>query len=137
MKYFIILFFLISCSTYNKDELNNCYGENIINKLYYKESCLSCSDFYKLYIDKNSSYIYFENKSKGITSKGQYKLYMSDKNEILLDIFDCESKLFNGEYIIEFDTILNTPQREEFKITIESNDVYIEAYKTFLKKNGI
>jgi hypothetical protein len=87
-------------------------------------------------INKESDYIYIENKTNNSIVKANYKLYKSEKNEIYLDVFNSDSQIFNGDYIIEFDTILNTIQREEYKITIESNNVYMETYKTFIKKIG-
>jgi hypothetical protein len=136
MKYFLLILFFSSCTEVRNDLLDKCHGEFIIHKLYYKDKCLSCNGIYTLMINKESDYIYIENKTNNSIVKANYKLYKSEKNEIYLDVFNSDSQIFNGDYIIEFDTILNTIQREEYKITIESNNVYMETYKTFIKKIG-
>ena len=137
MKYFVLCIFLtfFGCE-HGDNKLNSLYGEFILSKFYYKNSCLSCNDFYYLYIDKNSNWLSIENQTKKENIKGKFKLYYNEKKEIYFDIFDSNDKKMNGNYLIEIDTIVKSQQRDELKITIQSNEVYIETYKNIVKKIG-
>lgn len=137
MKY-IFLFCIILFVNCNKKNANldACYGDLSLSKLYYKTNCLSCGNSYYLYVDKKTNWLLIENKSKNVTTKAKYKLYLSEKDEIFMDVFDSNDQKFDGKYLIEFDTIFASPQRDEIKITIQSNAIYMESYKNIVKKIG-
>lgn len=123
----------INCNKKNS-KLDACYGDLYLSKLFYKTNCLSCDSKYNLYLDKKTNWLLIQNNSK--ITKAKYKLYLSKKEEIFMDIFDSNDHKFNGKYLIEFDTIFASPQRDEIKIKIQSNTVYMECYKNIVKKIG-
>lgn len=130
--FIIIIVFFISCEK-KSSALDIVYGEWIINEMQYKTERLTV---YNLYIDKKTNWLIFENKFENKRVKANYKLYFSKKKEIFFDIYNSTDKKFDGEFIIEIDTIFSSPQRDEISVEFQSNDKYFKCYKNIVKKIG-
>lgn len=138
MKYlvFFVAVFFCACDT-NDSKFNLLNGEFILNKFYYKNNCLSCDGQYFMYIDKKNRWVIIENQYKKEYFKGKFKLYFNKKREILFDISNSNDEKIDGNYLIQIDTLLTSKQRDEFRIIIQSNNIYLETFKNDIKKVGI
>jgi hypothetical protein len=133
---FIGLFSLLLSCRSSDPRLDIFDGEFILNKYYYKKNCLSCDDFYLMYLDKTGNWLSIDNLVNNTSVSGKYKLYYSNNNEIFLDVYRSSDKKIIGEYLVEIDTLFSSNQRDELRIVIQSKEVYIETYKNIIKKIG-
>ena len=133
----IIVFIVCYCCKKVDDPFSVLRGELLLSTYYYQGDCLSCDSVYTLYIDTSGGWVRLEDRKHHIISDGKCKLYFGKEKQAFFDIFGSKDEHFNGNYKIDIDTIYNSSQRLELRITIQSHDTYIQASKNIIKTIGV
>ena len=131
--YFVLIFFILSCSSEHKKYFKIVEGQWQITTFYQNGNKMNSEEHFLMGFDKNNHLwitIIEDRSNEFVSSRCKFKKKLKN---LEMDIFDSEDKIFNGNYDVHIDTLENNKEEYILQLTLDTEDTYIQAIRPILK----